>query len=764
MSTVILTNWTVYYKGDTGGDKQIRWTGAGAPETNTNTVNELYSALADLFSISTQNDAHDTTPLRAVTPTVYEIGALDQKDQEAWFIDPDSVQHLTDGSIQTVGWTRVVNADANLGTPGIVKISYTVSTAQFVNNDRGRTVVHNAGSTGTLLWFDASINEAWIRPTNCTSTHSWAQGGTNQITVTGGTGDVTQSSAPANGERLWSNIYSIGTIEDQTNLIVYQNFSQVTSFWATGHINRLFLVNDGFASGLIDSGFLTVFARQYGKLYDHFTADASGGGINPIPLATNDDINNTTGYRTMTVAGVTGTFTVGNYVFRSTGGLTWSTTDTKGVITTVSGSDISYYLVGDYTDFVAGADDVQEYNPATGANGDASATSITSVANTTNGPTDTVPASITIVFGGTSQDLSNGNGSRPYSVIINCQGATLTRVYERFKYLTRNGQITDIDTGANQSIIGQQYTATGDLYIPYDTGSIDNPFSEVGGETITATSFTSVLTSKHDRGTNEGFIVVRNTRGTTPIDNATLTGVTSGNTALVDTNAAADPVTVISPIKTAPFGTFAGGTFFGTRGVWIYNMAGADANNYTLIDAEGVAQDPPASVAIAVNSVVSGDRVSVFRATDTNGTIDKSYMVSHATSNSASSTTFTTASTIPLDTPSTGYLRIVDRDGSGNILSEERIAFTSWSGSAFTLSSAHSGSYDSNDTAYAPYIDDTASGTSISTSVSYVADRNITTRVRKKGIQPFTVNTTQLTSSGYTATAVRVTDGIVNLP
>jgi len=39
--------------------------------------------------------------------------------------------------------------------------------------------------------------------------------------------------------------------------------------------------------------------------------------------------------------------------------------------------------------------------------------------------------------------------------------------------------------------------------------------------------------------------------------------------------------------KASPFGTFAGGTFFGAQGVWLAGMTGTDANNIQLTDANG---------------------------------------------------------------------------------------------------------------------------------------------------------------------------------
>ncbi len=730
MSSVILTNWTVYYSSDvgaSGGYKQVRWTGAGTPETSTNTVNELYSALMDLFSISTQNEANDTTPMKAITPTVYQTGAFDAGDLEPWFIDDESLKHLTGGSIQTVNWTRVQDSNA-----GIVKVPYTVGAgAQFVASDIGRAVVHASGDTGTLLWYDTTNSEAWIRPTDDTSTHNWDTG-SGTFSATGGTGNVTQSATAETGERLWSNLYTIGTIESSSQIYVAQNFTVFTPWWSTGHIDRLFLVNDGFSTGLIDYGYLTVFAREWGYLFDHYEVDASAGGRNPIPLATSADINNTTA---------------------------------AGTIGALSG--------------------------------------------------------IVFSFGAASYDLGNGNGSQPYDVAIDCGGNSLDNFYEYTKYVTRRSYTTTLN--GHQ---GQQYITTGSLRINFDTQT--GNFTQ--GLTVSTSTGTGVIVASHDNGTT-GTLIVRDVRGTFS-DNQSLTDTSTG-AALVN----GTPVSTLVS-KTAPFGTFAGGLFFGARGVYIYNMAGADANDYTLIDSDGDTQAPPATVAITVNGVESGDKISVFRATDTNGTIDRTYMTSHNTNNTFNSSTFE-VNAIPTDTPSSGRLRI--RNSAGTI--EHHIRYTSRTSTVFTLRTAVTGTitaiddvtgrtfydtnanlstvqpgdlirntsdgspgswaqiititntggddytvthtplqsgtdnewdvgdnysihtlpitYDNTYTAYVPYIDAIATGTSVSTSVTYSADRNISTQVRRKGIIPFTTNSVSLTSGGYTATAVRTTDSIV---
>jgi hypothetical protein len=75
----------------------------------------------------------------------------------------------------------------------------------------------------------------------------------------------------------------------------------------------------------------------------------------------------------------------------------------------------------------------------------------------------------------------------------------------------------------------------------------------------------------------------------------------------------ASPTNTFSPVKASPFGTFAGGKFFGAQGVWVQNMAAADVKNFQLIDADGTTQSPPNQQSLTISNLISGDRVSVFR-------------------------------------------------------------------------------------------------------------------------------------------------------
>ena len=222
------------------------------------------------------------------------------------------------------------------------------------------------------------------------------------------------------------------------------------------------------------------------------------------------------------------------------------------------------------------------------------------------------------------------------------------------------------------------------------------------------------------------------------------------------------PTNIFSPVKASPFGTFAGGTFFGAQGVWIENMHSSNIQSYQLIDSSGVTRTPPNQQSIIVTNLSSGDRVAVFRTT-TGTTINKA-MFTAASGNNSGNTTFVVNETISADIPTSGSIRIVDVSDT-SATRETRYLYTSWSGSTFSgLSPALDRNYTANDdTAYVPFIDTTATGASVSVTVIYVADRSILVRVRRKttpAILPFETTGT-FGSTGYSTTTIRTPDTIV---
>jgi len=215
-----------------------------------------------------------------------------------------------------------------------------------------------------------------------------------------------------------------------------------------------------------------------------------------------------------------------------------------------------------------------------------------------------------------------------------------------------------------------------------------------------------------------------------------------------------------TPVPSAPFGTFAGGTFFGAPGIVVTNMAGSDTNNYVLIDSSGTQRTPPVSVNITVDKVVSGDSVAVFRLTNTlalGGVINKTEYTTTAADNDLGDGAIVVTTTISPDTPAAGWIRV----GSTG----KRYAYTSWSGSTFTLSGTLAENQKSVD-AYVPLIDEPASGISITSgAMTYDSPIPVLVRVRKYGgagssIQPFEIEST-IGENGATVSAIRTEDTVV---
>lgn len=536
-------------------------------------MNTYYSWLMDEFDNLVQMD--DTVPISAQTPTAYT-------HINGWFFDygDDSLAHefVDGGALETVGWD------------GAIKMVPYTATTSIQDSDKGKVLTGTSSTdAGTILGYDnrngVDDGVVWLRTTDVFDDASEA------FTVAGSSaaGTITPSST---GENLWTNMYTLGTLEGSPLLYVTRDDVRLTEWWANGQIDIIVLIKeagvelgDNFAGG--DTGWVQVWDRNWTDLWDWFEVNLGPGGRQAVPLATFDDLNNQTG---------------------------------EG---TVSGwSDVVISVAGPY-----------------------------------------------------SEDIGDGGGVQNYDYSINCGTRPLDEVYERLKYVARDGETTLID-----GVDGEQYITV------------------VGQE-------------------------------------ATYT-----------------------PVKQAPFGTFAGGIFFGARGIWIYNMAGADSENYQLIDSAGTTRNPPTQAPITVGGVASYDSVLVCESiAEGSLVIDKAqYIVSGTISVSSAYIDVTVP--IPQDTPVSGWIRVLDVG-----VSEERYAYESWATNQFTLAGVTSKEYvGPTDTAYVPYIDEAvlSGSTSIIQALTFAANRYLVGRVRQYGIIPFE-STAQLVAGGVTITAIRTTDTIV---
>lgn len=204
-------------------------------------------------------------------------------------------------------------------------------------------------------------------------------------------------------------------------------------------------------------------------------------------------------------------------------------------------------------------------------------------------------------------------------------------------------------------------------------------------------------------------------------------------------------------IPSAPFGTFAGGTFFVAQGWWLTGVLPAEATKYQLIAHDGTTQTPPTLVGISVGNLVSGDRVLVARENGSGGILKDEYTPVAA---SSGATALTVVESIKTDTPSSGVIRI---KGLRYTYSSFNAGTKTFSG----LSPALASNIVTADDVFVPFIDKAT--TSTSESVSFIYSSNFSARVDVRNgsggspIIPF--NTLiSVTSAGASVNASRNSD------
>ena len=679
--TILSGDITVYYLDD-NRKKYLRWTGSA---TGTRTLNEVYSALQDLFDEPGQME--DGIPISAQTPVEYTIGAIDSGDADPWYFQYELVQHLTGGAIKTASWARVQDSNAGII---VVKVA---GGGTIVAGDVGYDISGATTGAGTLLEFidDGTFDYLVIRPDDSTAAKNFTTA-SQTITCSGHT--ASQSAAGSTtGEQIWPNLYSIGTIEADTHVYVYQGAAatdagrvRITSitdatadWWSDGHIDMLLFTKSFKGTPgsytTIDGGYASVLARKGSTLYDYFEVATSltSGGRNPIPLATAPDLNNTTGYRSVTLSGASGNWSEGDEIHGST-------SDARGIITLIENPGatptLHYVLLGGdipMTDFSAAE---------TCHNNDDTGTGTVNGAPASQGPalaswfTSTVAP--TISFGYASYDIDNDGNEERYGMTIDCNANPLSEVYEWLKYITRQGATGTTNT---DGIPGELYVG-GEVYLKY-SGSVSGGTIDEGDDVVQATSGATGIVISHD--TANKILLLRSKRGTFSTAYA-ITSTEHSGSLTPDTS-----TVTFSPQKSSPFGTFAGGTYFGARGVLISDWLAADENLFQLTPVEGGTVSRPPAITIEVTNLtgtseatLTDDRVAVFRLTGLAGVIDKTEY-SAAGGESIGDGTLVVDGSITQDTPGKttgGILRI--RDASVGYTGY-RIRYSSWSGSTFTL-------------------------------------------------------------------------------
>lgn len=567
-----------------------------------------------------------------------------------------------------------------------------------VASDIGKMVTDDAANTGNLLDYDNTAKKWWVRWGTQIASGS-------VMAITGGTGAGTTNASSTTGENLWPNIYTLGSIEEDLTA------SEEQQVYIEQAGARIFSGTEWWPEGggsattrhidvlikVKESG-TEIDGAQITVFLRHYQTQPTSD--NPADLYDHFGIDLTAGGRNAVPLATSND--INNPSYQST----------------VSGyNDITITFVNGTITYSAISGSFTDFETVTGSTSGATGVFLKQTTTTSAG---------TMTLGnvvGTFQNLETLTGGT--SAKTAASSSTLTHAYTMAKAFEQGSDYNySVIIDCATRVLSQVYE-----YFKYVTRI---------GSTYTMYPTTYPQGGPGTHSTKQGQLYIRAHE-----DNQTT------------------PTNTFSPVKASPFGTFAGGKFFGAQGIWIEDMAAADVQNFQLIDSGGTTRTPPNKQNITITNLVSDDRVSVF--VTSAGTINKA-MYTLGSGNNTANTTLVVSGSINTDTPAAGAVRIVDTSDTSNDR-EKRHTYTSWTGSTFTgLSPALDRAYtQTDDTTYVPFIDTTATGTSVTVQVIYTADRALLLRVRRytaTAILPFETTGTFI-STGYSTSAIRTVDSIV---
>jgi len=691
-----------------------------------------------------------------------------------------------------------------------------------------------------LLAMDDRVSlEASVRDQQYTTKNNWdtsfwttrryKKGALNQGDAVGG----------ADVDSVSTDYFHLGSVNGTPNFYVDQNATVLDQFWDPGSPMDVLLRNKN-KNANVNGGLVTWYVRPFGDLYDF--SDVSAVGLrNPVPLNTAPDINNTTPYATvrddasdvyMTIevawashtlnfnTGAGGTFETGDVIFNSTDGEAGMVARVPDSFT--SGTDLHLAVNGqDITGWGSGSSlEVLDYFDYDGQNtNDVQFT----VGQAIENAADTWNATVRWVqqFGGERGRvwISGASGTLGDNEDIEPDGGGTVIAQAKGTVVSRSGW-----TGLTNTATPETADNTVLKDVSGGTGGADHPYNVVinlNGATVAQFyEWTKFITEERaGSSTDPGTLLYPNDAA---VEGRLYQKADS-------TYGSADLV------KAAPFGSFAGGQFFGARGVFIENMAAADAQSYSLIDANGTARNPPNFQSITVNNTAVGDSVVVYPRpeytasltyNDNDGTgnseitqgsgdfVDEGFVVGEfvtisdttsnnitaeilalsaltmqlkgvvltdegpvsstltgsnvnerqftgAAGNNSGDPDFVVNEALPGWLPATGFITI--RSTSGEEVSsggyEYALAYTSYTGSTFTLAGTLPQTFSTDARISVPFIYATATASSESVTLVYSADVPVIAAIQGPGILRFEVNDV-FDSDGLSVQVIRTSDTI----
>lgn len=319
--------------------------------------------------------------------------------------------------------------------------------------------------------------------------------------------------------------------------------------------------------------------------------------------------------------------------------------------------------------------------------------------------------------GYTAIDVNNDTTDEYYYSDWELGAQSKNGFYERGKWLQREGTVSTL------------YGLNGDLFrgITHEVAISGGAGTWVEPESL---SWGSGATA----GTGQ-LLAVDNTTSSsaTTLWMQLLSGVApNANTITGNGSATATAGTVTPRLVSLPFvGASTGTAIIGAYGLGIGYDDLEVADSMTSLD--GNPLNPPNNVTFNVTGldVTAGQEDYVLVGSESGGVLDLTFDTVVGPINGAAVTTITVTTAIPLDTPSSGTIRIENDEGM-----YVRIPYDSYSGSVYTIPSYDfSGSGDNDSVAngnnyFISYIDKQAASATEGVTVIYQSPRNVVVRVR----------------------------------
>jgi len=503
-----------------------------------------------------------------------------------------------------------------------------------------------------------------------------------------------------------------------------------------------FAVDGGDIDGRRLIGNTRTYDGTNGYTFGEFRINGTARGNNVLALVNAVDLNNSTAIAT--IAALTDI-----YIDR-----TASTTTVNGINSTGQ----AVLNVVDGTQFTAG-DFIM-----TGVASDASEYQILSIAInalTLNRNVVIATAGAETVYDlnvGFSQiDVDNNAVNEDYAFQWDRGANSINVFYERLKWLSRDGTSEFI------------YGISGELFrgITHEI-VVDTPVGTFAAvEAVSWATGTGQMLAINSP-TAATIMWIQLLTGVPPVNNDVITGGISAATVAMNVT-----ITNRTPLIKTPFvGASTGSALIGSYGLSLQtaDLAATDK----VFDLANTQVTPPNNVTFSVNGLVTAeDYVHIGpwdgTATDANGDPEIDYnqlsLLAAITTDNITTVTIggtgATGTTIPTDTPATGFIRVTDANGF-----KRKLHYTARSTTAFTIDTTDGQESFlavnalANAFVYIAYLDLVATGATESFTFVYLADRQFVIKVRDGGGTPIKeyITSGTMSANGGSTTAIRTTD------